>query len=63
MIETSKCILTTILYLDIPMSTRDDVNALSILFVFQDASVVFGSENEEEILALTLKDEEERNTH
>ena len=49
----------SIMYLNIPMSTSDDVNALSILFVLQDACIVFGREDEEKILALTLKDREE----
>lgn len=41
------------------MSTSDDVDALSVLFVLQDAGVVLGCEDEEEVLALALKDNKE----
>lgn len=36
------------------MSTSDDVNAVSVLLVLQDTGVVFGSQNEQEVFALTL---------
>lgn len=37
------------------MGTGDDVDALPILFVLQDAGVVFGSENEQQVLAFALQ--------
>lgn len=40
------------------MGTSDDVNALPVLFVFQDAGVVLGCENEQQVFALTLWPEE-----
>lgn len=41
-------------YLDVAVSTGDDVNAVSVLLVLQDTRVVFGSQNEQKIFALTL---------
>lgn len=49
------CFKTTCLtHLDIPVSTGNDVNALPILFIFQDAGVVLGCENEQQVFSLTL---------
>lgn len=42
-------------YLDVAVSTGDDVDAVSVLLVLQDTGVVFGSQNEQKIFALTLK--------
>lgn len=42
-------------HLDIAMSAGDYVNALPILFVFQDAGVVLGCENEQKVFAFTLQ--------
>lgn len=42
-------------HLHISMSAGDDVNAVAILFVLKDASVVLGCENEQQVLTLTLK--------
>ena len=37
------------------MGTGDDVNALPVLFVLQDAGIVLGCEDEQQVLALTLE--------
>lgn len=37
------------------MGAGDDVDALPVLFVLQDASIVFGRENEQQILAFALQ--------
>lgn len=42
-------------HLHIAVSTGNDVNALPILFVLQDAGVVLGCENEQQVLSLTLQ--------
>lgn len=45
------CCLT---HLDVAVGTSDDVNALPVLFVFKDAGIVLGCENEQQVFALTL---------
>lgn len=42
-------------HLHVAMGSSDDVNALPILFVFQDAGVVFGRQDEQQVLTLALK--------
>ena len=44
------------------MGTGDDVNALPVLFVLQDASVVFGRENEQQILAFALQSKQTKSS-
>lgn len=41
-------------HLDVPVGTSDDVDALPGLFVFKDAGVVLGCENEQQVFALAL---------
>ena len=48
------CICNTLTHLNIAVGTSDDVNALPILLVFQDAGVVLRCENEQQVFALTL---------
>lgn len=42
------------------MGTCDDVNALSILFVFKDTGIVLGCENKEQVFCLTLDKKDEK---
>lgn len=44
----------TVSHLDIAMGTGDDINALPILFILQDAGIVLGCEDEQQIFAFTL---------